>query len=225
MSVNTNYLLACWQEWFMFIFLGRLIGVKHWARRWWQRSERKEARRRLQSPPTTPPPENPRRQERNRFFFTQDWPVHSEGLSFPRDRLKHVIVWAVIRVGLITQRMTRCFLQWPHCHTALGNDLQTNPHLRREGLSDLPQKVWSKWCEACRTPFCFCGGWPYHVACAILLPQPGTKPRLSAVRAQSPEHWIAKEFHQKPFWSLNKVEPFTHIFLKCIVISYTYMCT
>ena len=79
------------------------------------------------------------------FFFTQDWPVHSAGLSFPRDRLKHVTVGAVVRVGLITQRMTQCFLQWPGCHTALENGLQANPHLRREGLSDLPQRVWSKW--------------------------------------------------------------------------------
>ena len=31
--------------------------------------------------------------------------------------------------------------------------------------------------------------WLYHVACRMLVPQPGIEPRLSAVRVQSPNHW------------------------------------
>ena len=31
-------------------------------------------------------------------------------------------------------------------------------------------------------------------ACGILVPQPGTEPGPSAVKAQSPKHWTAREF-------------------------------
>ena len=36
--------------------------------------------------------------------------------------------------------------------------------------------------------------WPCHVACRILFPPSGTEPRPLAVRAQSPNHWTAREF-------------------------------
>ena len=35
---------------------------------------------------------------------------------------------------------------------------------------------------------------PHHTACGILVPQPGTEPRSSAVKAQSPNHWTTREF-------------------------------
>ena len=35
---------------------------------------------------------------------------------------------------------------------------------------------------------------PHHVACGILAPQPGTEPRPLAVRAQSINHWSAREY-------------------------------
>ena len=36
--------------------------------------------------------------------------------------------------------------------------------------------------------------WPYLVACGILVPQSGIKPGLIAVKAQSRNHWTAREF-------------------------------
>ena len=39
--------------------------------------------------------------------------------------------------------------------------------------------------------FCFL---LYHTACGILTPQPGIEPGPQAVKAQSPNHWTAKEF-------------------------------
>ena len=36
--------------------------------------------------------------------------------------------------------------------------------------------------------------WPNYAACGILVPQPGIEPRPSAVKAQSPNHWTAREF-------------------------------
>ena len=36
--------------------------------------------------------------------------------------------------------------------------------------------------------------WPPNAACCILVPRSGIKPVPSAVEAQSPNHWIAKEF-------------------------------
>ena len=36
--------------------------------------------------------------------------------------------------------------------------------------------------------------WPHQVACRILVPPPGIKPRPLAVIAQSPNHWNAREF-------------------------------
>ena len=36
--------------------------------------------------------------------------------------------------------------------------------------------------------------WPHHVACGILVPQPGTELGPSAVRVQSSNHWTNREF-------------------------------
>ena len=36
--------------------------------------------------------------------------------------------------------------------------------------------------------------WPCCTTCGILVPQPGTEPELLAVKAQSPNHWTAREF-------------------------------
>ena len=36
--------------------------------------------------------------------------------------------------------------------------------------------------------------WPCSVACGILVPRPGIEPGPSAVKAQSPNHWTAREF-------------------------------
>ena len=35
---------------------------------------------------------------------------------------------------------------------------------------------------------------PHHMACGILVPQPGVEPGPSAVRAWSLNHWTAREF-------------------------------
>ena len=37
---------------------------------------------------------------------------------------------------------------------------------------------------------------PHNVASGISVPQPGTKPTASAVKAQSPNRWTTKEFPQ-----------------------------
>ena len=36
--------------------------------------------------------------------------------------------------------------------------------------------------------------WLHHVACGILVQQPGIEPGPLAVRALSPDHWTAREF-------------------------------
>ena len=36
--------------------------------------------------------------------------------------------------------------------------------------------------------------WPRHVACGILVPQPGIEPGPSALKVQSPNHWTTREF-------------------------------
>ena len=36
--------------------------------------------------------------------------------------------------------------------------------------------------------------WSCHVACEILVPQPGIKPVPPAVKARSPNHWTTREF-------------------------------
>ena len=41
--------------------------------------------------------------------------------------------------------------------------------------------------------FCFCSP-PCHVACGILVPDPGVKLRSPAVEAQIPNHWTTGEF-------------------------------
>ena len=42
-----------------------------------------------------------------------------------------------------------------------------------------------------------------HAACGIFVPQPGVKPRPSAVKAQSPNHWTTREF---PSFFLKKIQ-------------------
>ena len=41
--------------------------------------------------------------------------------------------------------------------------------------------------------------WLCHAACGISVPQPGIEPRPSAVRVQSPNHWVVKEVSKKNF--------------------------
>ena len=41
---------------------------------------------------------------------------------------------------------------------------------------------------------CFSFFWPCHMACGILVPQPGIEPRPSKVRAQSLNHWTTRQF-------------------------------
>ena len=41
--------------------------------------------------------------------------------------------------------------------------------------------------------------WLHCVACGILVPRPGVEPRLSAVKAQSPNHWTTRAFPQVHF--------------------------
>ena len=45
--------------------------------------------------------------------------------------------------------------------------------------------------------------WLHHSACGILVPQPGIEPRPSAVKAQSPKHWTAREFPNVLFLDLG----------------------
>ena len=35
---------------------------------------------------------------------------------------------------------------------------------------------------------------PWHMACVILVPQPGIKPRMVAIKARCPDHWTTSEF-------------------------------
>ena len=35
--------------------------------------------------------------------------------------------------------------------------------------------------------------WPCHLACEILVPQPGIEPMPSVVKGQSPNHWTTRE--------------------------------
>ena len=39
---------------------------------------------------------------------------------------------------------------------------------------------------------CYSFFWPHHVACGILVPQPGIEPGSLAVKAWSPNHWITE---------------------------------
>ena len=49
--------------------------------------------------------------------------------------------------------------------------------------------------------------WPCHVACGILVPQPGIEPGLSVVRVRSPNHWTTWEFLEL-LTALNKKPSF-----------------
>ena len=42
--------------------------------------------------------------------------------------------------------------------------------------------------------------WPCHMACRLLVPQPGLEPGPSAVKASSPSHWTAREFPKTSFF-------------------------
>ena len=42
--------------------------------------------------------------------------------------------------------------------------------------------------------FKFCFVLPHHVACRILVPQPGVESRPTAVKAPSLNHWTARKF-------------------------------
>ena len=52
--------------------------------------------------------------------------------------------------------------------------------------------------SSCLIPSCtfffffFPFSWLHHVACGILVPQPGIEPVPSAVKAQNPNHWTAR---------------------------------
>ena len=41
--------------------------------------------------------------------------------------------------------------------------------------------------------------WFHHKASGILVPRPGIEPALSAVKAQRPNHWTAREFPKHIF--------------------------
>ena len=43
--------------------------------------------------------------------------------------------------------------------------------------------------------------WPRRAACRILVPQPGIEPAPSAVKAQSPHHWTARDFPPSSFFT------------------------
>ena len=55
--------------------------------------------------------------------------------------------------------------------------------------------------------FCIPFLWPGHTARRILVPQPGTEPRPSAVRARSPNHWTAREFPVSVFLTPCQLRP------------------
>ena len=56
--------------------------------------------------------------------------------------------------------------------------------------------------------FCF---WPHCVARGILLPRPGIEPGPSAVKAQSPNHWTAREVPCGRILNLTGLEGFMGI--------------
>ena len=45
--------------------------------------------------------------------------------------------------------------------------------------------------------------WPCHTAYRILIPQSGLEPRATAVKAQSPNHWTAREFPQTNLFKMT----------------------
>ena len=50
--------------------------------------------------------------------------------------------------------------------------------------------------------------WPHHAACGILVPGPGVEPGPSSVRAQSPNHWTAREVpHSFFFFFFDCIKP------------------
>ena len=52
----------------------------------------------------------------------------------------------------------------------------------------------------------FGGGWLCHVACEILVPQPGTEPRPKAVKVLSINHWTARGFLNKIISVLERIQ-------------------
>ena len=64
-----------------------------------------------------------------------------------------------------------------------------------EGLCISFYQAWRRW----RTTFVCLFNliylfWAHHTACGILVPQPGIEPRPFGMKAQSPNHWTAREF-------------------------------
>ena len=59
--------------------------------------------------------------------------------------------------------------------------------------------------------------WPRCTACEILVPQPGIKPGPPAVEAQSPNHWIAREFPKFDIFDLKET-------IKIILKNLTKLC-
>ena len=65
----------------------------------------------------------------------------------------------------------------------------------------------------------------YHVACRILVPQPGTEPRALPVKALSPNHWTTREFcfFKKFYWSIVDLQCCVNFC--CIAKWFSYTCT
>ena len=49
--------------------------------------------------------------------------------------------------------------------------------------------------------------WPYHMACGLLVPQPGIEPVPPAVEAWSLNHWMAREVPVYVFPNLHNITP------------------
>ena len=62
--------------------------------------------------------------------------------------------------------------------------------------------------------------WPRLAACGILVPRPGIEPGSTAVKAQSPNHWITREFPVGIYYRLL-YKFYGHM---CFVYVYVYAC-
>ena len=49
------------------------------------------------------------------------------------------------------------------------------------------------------------GIWPRQAACGILVPQPGTKPTLPVLEAQSLNHWTTREVMLMGIWIVSRL--------------------
>ena len=69
-------------------------------------------------------------------------------------------------------------------------------------------------CHTKNFPLVHGGGRGLHcTACGILVPWPGIESRPSAVRMQSPNHWLAREFPQDPSSWAQGVHCISHVIL------------